>query len=171
VLGVSYQSAIQFPWTTMLPLQLGKLPSGLGTADLFIAITDNGRPILRADLYAECKSAPFKDVVVRGNLVFVGYGDAIYVIDPELRLGSIIPSNIYFAAFYSDPNYFLVVSGAGLLRLSPKGKVMWRSPNLALDGVIVTEVDDTFVEGEGEWDPPGGREPFKLRLDSGELTV
>ncbi|MGB6632028.1 MAG: hypothetical protein WBE52_12385 [Terriglobales bacterium] len=171
MLGVSYQSAIQFPWTTMPPLLLGNLPSGLGTADLFIAITDNGRPILRVDLYAECESTPFKDAVVWGNLVFVGYGDAIYVIDPGLRSGSIIALNSYFAAFYSASEYLLVASGTGLVRLSPEGDVIWRSPNLALDGVIVTGVDDTLVKGEGEWDPPGGCKSFMLRIDSGELTT
>jgi hypothetical protein len=155
----------------MPPLQLGKLPSGLGTADLFIAITDNGRPILRVDLYAECESVPFKDALVWANLVFVGFGAAIYVIDPRLRSGSTVALNSYFAAFYSASEYLLAASGTGLLRLSPEGEVIWRTPNLALDGVIVTGVDDTLVKGEGEWDPPGGCKPFMLRLDSGELMT
>jgi hypothetical protein len=103
--------------------------------------------------------------------VFVGYGEAIYVIDPELWSGSISPLNSYFAAFYSASEYLLVASGKGLLRLSPEGEVIWRSPNLALDGVIVTGVDDTLVKGEGEWDPPGGCKSFMLRLDSGELAT
>ncbi len=171
MLGVSHQSAIQFPWTSMPPLQLGKLPSGFGTADLFIAITDNGRPILRVDLYEECESVPFKDALLRGNLVFVGFGDAIYVIDPGLRSGSIIALNSYFAAFYSASEYFLAASGTGLLRLSTEGEVIWRTPNLALDGVIVTGVDDKLIKGEGEWDPPGGCKSFMLRLDSGELIT
>jgi hypothetical protein len=171
MLGVSYQSTIDVPWTTMPPLRLGKLPSGLGTAGLFIVITDDGRPILRVDLYAEDESVPFKDAVVWGYLVFVGHGDAVYVIDPGRRSGSIIPLHSYFAAFYSAPEYLLVASGIALLRLSPEGAVMWRSPNVGLDGVIVTGIDGTLVKGDGEWDPPCGCKSFMLRLDSGELTI
>jgi hypothetical protein len=33
--------ALDSQWTTMPPLRLGKVPSGLGTADLFVTISDD----------------------------------------------------------------------------------------------------------------------------------
>jgi hypothetical protein len=155
----------------MPPLRLGKLPSGLGTADLFIMITDDDRPVLRVDLYAGESPAPFKDAIAWGQRVFVGYGNAVYVIDPQRQSSSMIILGSYFAAFCAAKECLLIASGEGLLRLSPRGEVMWRASELGIDGVLVKVIENSLVKGEGEWDPPGGWRPFVLRLDSGELVV
>jgi hypothetical protein len=171
MLGVRCQPAIGPPWTTMSPLRLGKLPSGLGTADLFVTITDDDRPVLRVDLYAGESCAPFKDAIAWGQRVFVGYGDVLYVLDPQKPSSSLILLGSYFGAFYAAEDYLLVASGGGLLRVSSRGEVMWRATELGVDGVLVKVIDDSLVKGEGEWEPPGGWRPFILRLDSGELVL
>ena len=33
----------------MQPIRLGKVPSGVGTADLYVTISDDDRPLLRVD--------------------------------------------------------------------------------------------------------------------------
>ena len=170
MLRVSCQPSITPPWTTMPPLRLGKLPSGLGTADLFVTITDDDRPVLRVDLYAGELCAPFKDAIAWEHRVFVGYGNAVYVIDPQKHSSSVIILGSYFAAFYGARDYLLVASGEGLVRLSPRGEVMWRASELGVDGVLVNVIEDSLIRGEGEWDPPGGWRQFVLRLDSGELV-
>jgi hypothetical protein len=169
MLRVSCQASIAPPWITMPPLRLGKLPSGLGTADLFVTVTDDDRPVLRVDLYAGESCAPFKDAIAWGQRVFVGYGSVVYVIDPQKQSSSMIMLGSYFAAFYAAKDYLLVASGEGLLRLSSSGEVMWHASQLGIDGVLVKVIEDSLVKGEGEWDPPGGWRPFVLRLDSGEL--
>lgn len=167
MLRVSCQPAIGPPWTTMPPLRLGRIPSGLGTADLFVTITDDDRPVLRADLYAGESCAPFKDAIPWGKRVFVGYGDVLYALDPQKQSSSTINLGSYFGAFYAAEDYLLVASGAGLLRLSSGGEVMWRAPQLGVDGVLVKVIEDSLVKGEGEWDPPGDWRPFVLRLRLG----
>ncbi len=171
MLRVSCQPSIASPWIAMPPLRLGKLPSGLGTADLFVTITDDDRPVLRVDLYAGELSAPFKDAIAWGQRVFVGYGNTVYVIDPQSRSSSTIILGSYFGAFYAAKDFLLVASGEGLLRLSPRGEVIWRASELGIDGVLVSMIEDSLVKGEGEWDPQGGWRPFVLRLDSGELVL
>jgi hypothetical protein len=168
---VSCHTAIARPWITMPRICLGTLPSGLGTADLYVTISDDDRPVLRVDLYAGQWRTPFKDAIAWEQRVFVGYGDAVYVIDPQTRSSSTITLGSYFAAFYVARDHLLVASGGGLLRLSSNGEVMWRVPGLGLDGVLVSVVENSLVKGSGEWwDPPGGWRPFVLRLDSGELV-
>jgi hypothetical protein len=164
------------PWTTMRPLRLGRVPSGLGTADLFVTISDDDRPRLRVDLYGDSSSETFtfQDALVWREHVFVGFGHRVYVIDPMKQSGSEILLGTdcgYFGAFYARQDYLLVASGECLLRLSPDGKVLWRALHLGLDGVEVTSVEDGKIQGQGEWDPPGGWKPFNLRLDSGELIA
>lgn len=73
----------------------------------------------------------------------------------------------YFGSFYPLPDSLLVCSGTRLYRLSPTGELMWTSPELGIDGVIVSEVRDGLILGEGEWDPPGGWLPFQISLATG----
>jgi hypothetical protein len=47
------------------------------------------------------------------------------------------------------------------------GGILWKSIQCAIDGVIITSIKNDTVLGLGEWDPPGGWEPFKLDLKTG----
>jgi hypothetical protein len=179
MLSVKQLAAIESPWTTMPPVRLGKVPAGLGTADLFVTISDDDRPLVRVDIYGDFSSETFtfQDALVWCERVFVGFGHRVFVIDPKTRLASeIFLDEVgegfgYFGDFYAGKDYLLVASGDSLLRLSSDGKVLWSAPNLGLDGVVVTSVQNGTIQGDGEWDPPGGWKPFALRLDSGELLA
>jgi hypothetical protein len=164
---------IDSPWTTMQHIRLGKVTSGLGTADLFVTISDDDRPLLRVDLYGDssAETFAFQDALVWRDRVFVGYGHRVYVIDPKKPSGSKIllgSGCAYFGAFYATQDYLLVACGDSLQRLSPDGTILWRAPDLGLDGVVVTSVENGIIRGEGEWDPPGSWKGFALRLDSGD---
>ena len=174
MLSAELSATIAHPWTAMQPLRLGSASADFSTADLFITITDEQRPLMRVDVnrHSEPEAFVFQDAVIWSERVFVGYGSSVYVIDPMKRVGSEIPlggGGDYFGAFYADADYLLVASGQSLLRLSPDGDVLWTTPDLGLDGVIVKSVENNVISGEGEWDPPGGWEPFEVRLDSGWL--
>jgi len=172
MLSAELTVTIEHPWTEMQPLRLGAVLAGFPTADLFLTITDEQRPLMRVDVYrqSEPEAFVFQDAIIWSERVFVGYGSRAYVIDPMKRIGSEIPLGNgadYFGAFYAGTDYLLVASGQSLLRLSPKGDVLWTVSDLGLDGVIVKSVENNVIRGEGEWDPPGGWKPFELRLDSG----
>jgi hypothetical protein len=169
MLRIAHQPTIELPWTTMQPLRLGRVPSGVGTADLFVTISADDFPVLRVDLYGNA-FASANDAIVWREHVFVGFGDAVYVIDTEARSGVAVRLPSYFAAFYPGTDYLLIASGAELLRLAPSGEVLWRAHDLALDGVVVERVENGLISGEGEWDPPGGWRPFTLRLETGQLV-
>jgi hypothetical protein len=170
MLHAELSTSIASPWSEMDPLQVGAFRPG--AADLFVAIAEDGRPVLRVDIYRsphpECFA--FQDAIVWSEQVFVGYGESVYVIDPAMR-GKfqifLTGSAPYFGGFYAGPDYLLAASGDSLLRLGADGKVLWTAPDLGLDGVIVDSVNSGVIHGQGEWDPPGGWKPFALRLDSG----
>jgi hypothetical protein len=42
---------------------------------------------------------------------------------------------------------------------------------MGVDGVIARNVAGGVIEGEGEWDPPGGWEPFRILLSSGTAVA
>ena len=166
--------ALDSPWTAMQPLRLGKVPSGLPTADLFVTVSDDDSALLRVDLYGDSSDDvfTFQDALVWHDHVFVGFGNRVYAIDPKKQSASEIylgPLLGYFGHFYASQGYLMVASGESLLRLAPDGTILWRTPNLGLDGVVVDSVENGVIQGRGEWDPPGGWRPFALRLDSGVL--
>jgi hypothetical protein len=74
----------------MPPVRLGKVPSGLGTADLFLTISDDDRPLVRVDLYGDSSSETFTFLaaLVWCERVFVGFGRSVYIIDPQTQLAS-----------------------------------------------------------------------------------
>ena len=53
------------------------------------------------------------------------------------------------------------------VNLDEEGELLWTSPALGVDGVLVHSIDDGVIAGEGEWDPPGGWRPFRVALSSG----
>ena|SRR5882762_6621566 len=107
---------VESPWVTVPPLRLGKVPSGLGTANLCVTIEDDDGPVLRADLYdlyADQSLFVKQEAMIWGDRGFVGFGNSVYVIDPKAQSGSAIHLGSYFADFYATTEYLLVVSGCG----------------------------------------------------------
>ena len=170
MLSVTQLRAIDPPWTLMPPLRVGRIPSGLGTADLFVTISDSEAPLLRVDVYADFGGYPFQNAIVWHERVFLGICEVVYVIDPRTGTASEIRLESYFAAFYFHDEYLLVASGQSLVRISGQGQVLWRNTNLGLDGVVVKSVDGGRIQGAGEWDPPGGWRTFSIQLESGQAT-
>jgi hypothetical protein len=103
--------------------------------------------------------------------VFVGFGYRVYVIDPKKQSASEVYLGREFLDFYTNQDYLLVASADSLLRLALDCTILWRASNLAIDGVVVNSVENGLIQGEGEWDPPGGWKPFTVRLDSGALIA
>jgi hypothetical protein len=94
----------------------------------------------------------FQDALVWCERVFVGFGHSVYVIDPKTESASKIylgPFWGYFEHFYASQDYLLVASGESLLRLAPSGTILWRTPSLGLDGVVVNSVENGLIPGGG----------------------
>ena len=111
-----------------------------------------------------------------GDLVYIGYGRQIAVFSP--KAGSIASYALdgYFGHLITaaDPeaaelgSSVLAASASELLCFDGAGQLLWQRPELGIDGVVVRSVQGGAIFGDGEWDPPGGWTPFRLRLDSGE---
>jgi hypothetical protein len=55
-----------------------------------------------------------------------------------------------------------------LICLNEHAEEVWRRRDLGIDGVVVDGVTNGFIEGQGEWDPPGGWQRFRLTASTGE---
>jgi hypothetical protein len=167
---IIFSTTIEPPWTNIEPIRLGTIPTGLGTADRFLTVTTDEGQRLRIDLYASGENRTFEEAHLWGDNLVIGYGHRLHFIQPTSRKVISIDLGGYFGHLYPTDECMLVASEDRLIRIEPDGKVGWLSEHLGIDGVVVNRVADGLIEGEGEgeWDPPGGWRPFRIRLDSGE---
>lgn len=165
-------STIGEPWTGLRPLQLGPIPGHLPTADGFVVVERGGNPWLRLDIYFDADDYQFcREAILWGRFLALGFGHRVVLVDldqpermKEHDLGD------YFCSFYSHSVFLLAASGSRVFRLAPDGNLLWNSPEVGVDGVILNNVEDGTISGVGEWDPPGGWMPFRLRLRSGDIV-
>lgn len=167
----AFHSMLDVPWAGMEPVQLGQVPTGLGTADRFVTVETEQGPLLRLDLYRssdECFA--FEEVRIWSGFVAIGWGHHLYLVKPQTRQVLALDLGSYFGHMYPAEGCLLVASAERLFCVAPDGSLLWQSDHLGIDGVIVDQVAGGMVQGEGEWDPPGGWRPFSLDLRTGQTV-
>jgi hypothetical protein len=165
---ISWNDTIDEPWLKLAPIHVGEVPSGCGTPEKYILFSQHDQPILRIDAYRSSEeSYPFNDAIRWNDFLVVGWGDCAYLI--EIDSGAIVKHKlgIYFGHLYPLPEYLLIASGERLWCINRRGSIEWMSDLLGIDGIVVHDVTHGVISGEGEWDPPGGWQPFAIMLDSG----
>ena len=103
----------------------------------------------------------------RGWFVF-GYGGRVISYREADGATVEIDLGCYFGEFHPGDDYLLVTSGQGIVRLGPDGAIVWRNDELGLDGVLIFDIEGDVIDGQGEWDPPGGWEDFLVSLATGD---
>jgi hypothetical protein len=168
-MNVSFRNVIGSPWTEVEPVRVGPVPSGKGTPDVFVIAEENDKPVLRVDVYVEHGSehSPFAECIAWKQWIAIGIGHHLYLVPLAGDNPSTLDLNDYFGDLYPLDHCLLVASGQRLFCVTTDGVVKWSSSELGIDGVVVSRVRDGIIDGEGEWDPPGGWKPFRIALDSG----
>jgi hypothetical protein len=97
----------------------------------------------------------------------VGFAERVYIVGlPSLSVSCINLAE-YFRKLYPSDEWLLVASGSDVIRIDLSGRMMWRSQNLAIDGIRILSVSNGIISGEGDDDPPDGWRPFRLSLTDG----
>ncbi len=137
------------------------------TPDAVCLLTLDGTPTLCVRLRRTSgESYTFRDAQYWRGFLIVGWGDAFYVIDP--KSSSVIRHNLgtYFGDIHAD-DALLIASAERVVRVARDGTIAWTSEPVGIDGVTLSDVSPDFVAGSGEWDPPGGWKPYRLRMADG----
>lgn len=160
-------------WLISKSVRVGSIPVGSGTPDRVVTVTDNGDPVLRVDVYSygSDDSYAFEDATLWRGLVLIGFGNRVHAVAVEDRSVTTINLDSYFGSFHVHPDFVLIASGQSLYRLQPDRTLRWISRDLGIDGVLVHEITATAIHGEGEWDPPGGWQPFAVAIEDGKVIV
>jgi hypothetical protein len=137
-------------------------------------VRDQHAPRFAIDVYPTDDEYAFTcDAIVWHDTVAVGFGHTLSFVDCVTRSVSSFSTQFcslaYFSAFCRVGTDLLVATGCGLMRFAPPSRPVWQVGDLGLDGVVVSEVRDGLIVGEGEWDPPGGWRPFKVDFETGAV--
>jgi hypothetical protein len=168
----TFSNTIDSPWTAMTPVTAGDAPRGLGTPSIYVLVARCGEPVLRVDLYErEPAHYAFQEALAWGDLIVIGFGCRVHLVWRAERRVATFPLSGYFGHLYALHDRLLVADAERLHCFDRSGSLLWRSAGLGIDGVVVGNVAGGIIEGEGEWDPPGGWEPFRILLSSGDLVA
>jgi hypothetical protein len=159
---------IDADWLRVAPVRVGRVPSGVGTPACFVTVAENDDPVLRLDVYAhEPDCYAFQDAIVWRDNLIVGFGSYVHAISISRRSAITVALGSYFGQLYPTDEYLLVASGERLFRMEVDRSILWTSAPLGIDGVVVHEAGPDVIRGEGEWDPPGGWQPFTVMAADG----
>lgn len=112
-----------------------------------------------------------REVLRLGSLLAIGLQDDLFLFDLEKE--QLIRSqkmSWYFSHLYANKDRIYAASAWNIICFSQNGDEIWKSPDLGIDGVIIHSFDEGYIDGDGEWDPPGGWRPFRLDIETGRLV-
>ncbi|UTY57189.1 hypothetical protein [Massilia sp. erpn] len=141
-----------------------------------VGVVVGGRDFLRIDLAETFEYTCFQAVRMLGNKAFIGFGERLFVVDIITEHVVLYKMAGYFCDLFDTEDFeyagsdfsILASSASELLAFDQDGTLLWKTEELGIDGVIVHKVSSTGIEGDGEWDPSGGWEPFVLSSRTGE---
>ncbi len=137
-----------------------------------IGITQEDGSKIRVDIDYLGEVACFRDIRCVGSVVYIGYGEFLFVVFPEDDRIETFRLDGYLGHLYdadeigASPTRFsvLATSATELLVFSASGNLLWRKGALGVDGVVVERVEAGFILGSGDWNPPGDWRPFRIQL-------
>ena len=158
------------PWIEIVPIRVGPVPTGAGSPGIYVTVEHDETPFARIDVWP-LSPGPFTQALVWKNFVFLGWNDQVHIVDLISRNVKSIECEGYFGGVYPADDHLLIADAHRLIKINERGELIWESVTVGIDGVVVDGVRDGEILGQGEWDPPGGWRPFRLSLESGQLTT
>lgn len=143
-----------------------------------VAVTVDSAPLARVDILASAGNPCFRDIRCIDSMIYIGYGRHIFVVDVHLGYVRRFSLDGYFGHLYDscdldhlDPQIsVLAASASQVLAFDRTGGLIWKQHDLGIDGVVLRRATPGRIDGEGEWDPPGGWQPFSLSSDTGSIV-
>lgn len=114
-----------------------------------------------------CSWNPFDTACIFLEYLCIGYGDLAYFLHIETGVIKELETDLYFGYFYVDDKRLFLTSASHVYCLNANCNLIWKSPHLAIDGVVIDAVEDDCIRVSCEMDPPGGWVERCLALDTG----
>jgi hypothetical protein len=160
------------------PIKLGEVPANDRIPDELVFVDVEGGPQMRLHIFLPELEYHLKTMAVTwSHWIVIGFAHRVVLVsrdDCRQVTVSLTDDNQpqsfdYFCQIECDSKSLLVTSGRRIFRIDGDGRVLWKSKELGVDGVLIHDVGaDGIIYGAGECDPPDGWVDFKVSLETGQ---
>ncbi len=113
-----------------------------------------------------------KEIILTDTLLAVGIYDHFFIYNTVAKINLTGFNVSYFQAVFFHNNCFYVSGLDRVYCFESSGKLKWESDSVAHDGVLINEIQNETISGQGGWDPPDGIwTNFTLNIHSGKLIT
>lgn len=136
----------------------------------YLLLKDNDVVKKAFEIRFESHCSPFKDVIIRNNLLAIGHQGHFYLYDLLENISLLVLQvDGYFGHLYVNENLFYVTGAGSIYCIDEKGNLIWKSSSLGTDGILIDSFSENRIYGSSECDPPGGWKEFVLDIATGKL--
>jgi len=161
-------------WEGILVEPIGQVPATEPPPDVYVLVEKAGKPFRNLGIYFPYGSYNFNIKALHWqDWIAVGCCDITFFVSLFradtfiIRMAEHDGESDYFSDFWLESTFLLIITGTGIIRVEADGKIAWRNHRLGLDGISVKSVSSKTIVGIGEWDPPSGSKPFKIKTATG----
>jgi hypothetical protein len=168
----------QAPWSEydQVLIAQGEISNSEVVASVSVAVDDG--LVARVDILASAGESCFRSLRSIDSNIYIGFGRFVFVVDVYRSHVRRHPLSGYFGHLYDSHDLehldgyisALAASASEVLAFDRAGGLIWKQSDLGLDGVVLHRASKGRIDGEGEWDPPGGWRPFGLRSETGLIS-
>lgn len=136
-----------------------------GCGRIFYVLKDN-EPYIRLVI----DDGFFKDIVIFNEYVFIGdYTNGVKVFNLKDYTINNIDVDGYFGHFHIDNDMLFVLGCSNVMAFDKSSKVIWKSKDIAIDGIVFDHISNNTMYVECEMDPPGGWETRCINISNGMI--
>ena len=143
---------------------------GIGTGKIFYVYRDN-MPFLSVEINLLIGDF-FVDSIIVGEYLYIGnYYEGVYVIDLKDFTFNNISIDGYFGYFVNNQDYIYILGCENIIAIDIDARFVWKSDNIAVDGIVCNGIEGHIMYISCEMDPPGGWEDMKIDLLTGKTIT
>ncbi|PZR21109.1 MAG: hypothetical protein DI539_08935 [Flavobacterium psychrophilum] len=164
----TFQPSLPTDYNGQSVLISGKDSLKYGGVEYIVVNEDEKQQVF--EIRYEFHTGPFKEILLVDGILAVGFEEFFYLfntITNELLLK--LKMEFYFGNLHYHENLFYVADACHLFCIMKSGDIIWKSDDLAIDGVIIDKFTKDKIYGKGEHDPPGGWIDFILDKMTGKV--
>lgn len=127
----------------------------------------DGEPWLLVEVPACGWNRAFNTAQIFGGFLCIGAGSVMYMISIETGAAREFSMDLYFGYFYQHGGRLYAASESRVYCFDGMGGLVWKTPCLAVDGVVIQGVYQGVMRISCEQDPPGGWTDCGISLKDG----
>ena len=179
----SQEPLLRYENSPILSVQKGEQDSETKQPGIYATLLNSDEILYTYKIYQTEKDYfLYNKYIFWNSWIVIGCGGHVHFIKDLNNLRTFSLGNTsfsYFMEFYTSEefseeigeDFLLVASGTSLSLFNEKAVLVWQVPELAVDGINVSKIEDSVIYGSSEQDPPGGWVEFEVKLTDGTIIA